>query len=383
LAEVAQQVDDPDDRSLVGESHDTRPAVVGAVAAHQHDLVAHTDRAHHGRASVDEFVEGCRTLVDGGHDNRDAREFGPRGGDEHANYRGQIDIGPEFGRLAAIGWSYRDRLARDDDVWNAVGRKPTTLSYAEEARVALADAEDTSYWFRHRNRAIARLAKRVGVQGALWDVGAGNGAVAAYLHRQGFDVVAVEPGTTGAAIAGGRGVETVIAGTLEELALPPASLRAVGLFDVIEHLEVPGQMLGEIARTLTPGGWLLVTVPAYSWLWSDADVHAGHYRRYNRRSLDREVLAHGFRRRTTKYLFHSLVPAVLLGRVARSGTRRHADECDSLERLIAELRPRNRVTRALAATVFAVEEAVDRIVLVPFGTSVLGAYERQPGGGSA
>jgi SAM-dependent methyltransferase len=282
---------------------------------------------------------------------------------------------PELDRLEAEhGWRYRESLVERDAVWHAE-RGRARLSYPDAIRSALAEIEDSSYWFRHRNRAIARVADRAAVTGAVWEIGAGNGAVAAYLQQDGRAVVVVEPDPQGAAVAALRGVGTVIVGRLEALGLPEASLTAVGLFDVLEHLAEPNQFLDEVARVLAPGGVLLVTVPAYPWLWSRADVDAGHQRRYTRRSLDAEVTRHGHRRISSQYLFHCLVPAILVGRVAPCRLGRYRDP--SLEHTMTQLRPRNRLLAAAAAGVFAGEYVLDARWPLPFGTTVLAAYERE------
>jgi SAM-dependent methyltransferase len=224
---------------------------------------------------------------------------------------------------------------------------------------------------------VTELARRSGVRGAIWEVGAGNGAVAVHLQRSGFEVVAVEPSMAGARTAFERDIETVIAGTLEDIRLPTSSIAAVGLFDVLEHLPAPGEILAEVARVLTPGGALLVTVPASSRLWSHADVVAGHFRRYTRRSLNAEVLGHGFQSRHSQYLFHSLVLAVFVARVLRSTTDGEgADRNHDVDALVAQLRPRRGPLGYLASGVLAFERALDRIRPLPFGTSVLAAYTR-------
>lgn len=285
----------------------------------------------------------------------------------------------ELARLEEHGWSWREHLVRRDGVWCTGDSRVRPVSYPENARRALAATEDASYWFRHRNRAVTDLMQRIGVRKAIWDVGAGNGAVAVHLQEQGFDVVAVEPSATGARTAFDRGIDTVVAGALEDLGLPDSSIGAVGLFDVLEHLAAPSALLSEVARVLSPGGTLLVTVPAFSRLWSHADVEAGHFRRYTRQSLDAEVLGHGFRSRHSQYLFHSLVPAVFVGRVLRStahGEGGGTDGSHDVDALVAQLRPRRRSLRSLAAAALAVERALDRLRPLPFGTSVMAAYTR-------
>ena len=115
-------------------------------------------------------------------------------------------------------------------------------------------------------------------------------------------MVLIEPSAGGAEIAHHRGVPSLCA-TLEQLRLPDACLPAIGMFDVLEHLENREQALTEIRRVLIPGGHLLLTVPALSSLWSGFDVAAGHYVRYNKRSLGAELERHGFEIQQLGYFF--------------------------------------------------------------------------------
>lgn len=63
------------------------------------------------------------------------------------------------------------------------------------------------------------------------------------------------------------------------------SQDVVLLLDVLEHLEDPVLALRNAAASLRPGGWILLTVPAYPWLYGDWDRRLGHFRRYTARML--------------------------------------------------------------------------------------------------
>jgi 2-polyprenyl-3-methyl-5-hydroxy-6-metoxy-1,4-benzoquinol methylase len=272
-------------------------------------------------------------------------------------------------------WSLQTAFTQRDGIWWPKSGPAERVSYPDEGHRAIAEVEDASYWFRHRNRAIARMAAQRQLGGALWDIGAGTGVVAAHLQRCGVAVIAVEPGPDGARVASDRGIATVVAGTLEQLALPEGSIAAVGLFDVIEHLERPAGLLQAASRVLRPGGTLLVSVPAYQWLWSHADDEAGHFRRYTVKRLDRDVVPCGFRRVRSQYLFHSLVVPLAIGRTLRSKLGR--DTGNSLEAAQNQLKPSSRLASGAITAVLAVEDAIDRWWPPAFGTSILAAYERE------
>ena len=59
--------------------------------------------------------------------------------------------------------------------------------------------------------------------------------------------------------------------SVEELPWPDGSFDLITCLDVIEHTPDDVVALRELLRVSKPGGWLLVTVPAYAALWSRHD----------------------------------------------------------------------------------------------------------------
>ncbi len=146
------------------------------------------------------------------------------------------------------------------------------------------------------------------------DIGGGNGFVAAALVQAGFPTVVVEPGKVGANNAKRRGITTVICATFEELNLRPETVPAVGLFDVLEHIENDSAFLRYCHDRLVTGGILYITVPALTALWSDEDCLAEHYRRYSLRHLSRELASAGFHIEFATYFFQWLPLPIFLFR---------------------------------------------------------------------
>ena len=160
------------------------------------------------------------------------------------------------------------------------------VSYAADGHAACFQVEDGSFWFKHRNNCIASMVARHPFSGLMLDVGGGNGYVAQRLLSEGHEVMLLEPGPDGARNARiERGLPHVACSTVEGAGFRPGSFGAIGLFDVIEHIEKDRDFLAGLAPLLAPGGRIYMTVPCHQWLWSAADVHAGHFRRHTRDSM--------------------------------------------------------------------------------------------------
>ena len=200
-----------------------------------------------------------------------------------------------------------------DGIWRCKAASP--ISYPEWGNEACFEVEDVSFWFQHRNVCILEVIKQYPPSGPLFDIGGGNGFVAKAIQDVGFEVVLLEPGASGCHNAQRRGIQNVVCAGLEDAGFAPASIAAVGLFDVIEHLEDDRKFLEMVRSHLWPNGRVYITVPAYRVLWSHEDVNAGHFRRYSRQALRDVLNDSGFGVEFLTGFFQYLPPAILAGRV--------------------------------------------------------------------
>jgi SAM-dependent methyltransferase len=202
----------------------------------------------------------------------------------------------------------------EDGIYYAIGSE--AISYPGEGNEACFEVEDRSFWFRHRNACIVEMLRNfppVG-KGSIFDVGGGNGFVAKGLMDAGWDVVLVEPGPAGAGNAKKRGLEHVVCGTTHSAGFKNGSLPAIGVFDVVEHIEDDLGFLRHLHDLLEPGGMLYLTVPAYNFLWSHEDVDAGHFRRYTLGALEKKLCEVGLETVFGTFIFGFLPLPVFLFR---------------------------------------------------------------------
>jgi len=279
----------------------------------------------------------------------------------------------EILRLESLGW--RAAPVESDGV-RYLRRDGAQVSYPRDVFDTLIVDGGQGFWLDARANAVGALCRQAQLS-ALWDVGAGSGAMAKRLVAHGVEVVSIEPLPEGAREIAEMGA-AVFCGTLEDLELPSASLPAIGLFDVLEHLNDPRPLLLETARVLVGGGWLFVTVPAYKWLWSAEDEALGHYRRYTSGGIRTTLESAGFTVLTSRYLFASLVPVAALLRALpyRLGLQRAKPEA-VLARNASRLQPGAAVNR-VAAAVLSAESQVARRVHLPLGLSVIAVARAVP-----
>jgi SAM-dependent methyltransferase len=188
------------------------------------------------------------------------------------------------------------------------------ISYPDEYNELCFEVEDNSFWFIHRNNCIIEMIKnyRSSSDGLIFDIGGGNGFVAKGLLNAGLEVVLVEPGPAGAMNAKKRGVPHVICATTHTAKFKPGTIPAIGVFDVVEHIEDDIGFLNHLWELLIPGGMLYLTVPAYQLLWSQEDVEGGHFRRYTLSNLKKKILHSGFDISYSSYIFSYLPLFVFL-----------------------------------------------------------------------
>lgn len=132
--------------------------------------------------------------------------------------------------------------------------------------------------------------------------------------------------------------------------------------DVLEHIEDDLAALNEWRRVLRPGGEVVLTVPAYQWLWSEHDESLHHFRRYTASGLHALCNHAHFTVRTRTYIITLFFPIIVGYRAIRHFIKpKHSTSYVMLPAWL------NWVFTKLVQ----LEGILVKTINLPFGTSVL------------
>jgi SAM-dependent methyltransferase len=201
------------------------------------------------------------------------------------------------------------RLKRESD--SVLGREYRKI-FAEEERY---------WWYVGRRSILKRILSRSlpGRARVAVDVGCGTGMNFTVLQEYADTLSGVDTSPVAVAYCRQRGFSQVrqLERVGDPLPYDSASVDLVTLFDTLEHAADDHFLLREAHRILKPKGLVILTVPAYPFLWSEHDMALKHYRRYRRAPLVGELRRHGFRVRKASYCITAFFPVIVLYRVGK------------------------------------------------------------------
>lgn len=238
-----------------------------------------------------------------------------------------------------------------------------------DAYLEMTETEDRHWWFSGRRTVLAHLISnfKLPSNARILEVGSGTGGNLQMLSSFG-QVSALEMDAAARLIAsektGGRyDIRSGFCPT--DIPFSGEKFDLICLLDVLEHIDEDVETLIAVKGLLAEGGRVLVTVPAYRWLWSAHDDFLHHKRRYSTTELRQKAAAAGLQPVKISYFNTILFP---LAAIVRLKDRLLGNSSTSGSNIPPA--PINQLFTAL----FSGERFLLAKTNLPFGVSLLGIF---------
>jgi len=132
--------------------------------------------------------------------------------------------------------------------------------------------------------------------------------------------------------------------------------------DVVEHIKNDKKIIDQFHKKLKNSGLLMLTVPAFNFLYSKKDIALKHYRRYNLNEI-KELITSKFKYKKLTYynffLFFPIVIPIILFKIL------NVQFIDSVEKTP------NVIVNKLFYYIFNLEKFLIKFINFPFGISLI------------
>lgn len=230
----------------------------------------------------------------------------------------------------------------------------------------LAELEEHNFWFCFRNKLILWALQTYSPKlKSFFEIGCGTGFVISAVAKQFPEAFlsGSEYLEEGLVYARQR-LPNIEFQQMDARKIPyKAEFDAIGVFDVLEHIEDDIGVLNQIFKALKPSGMVYITVPQHRWLWSSVDECACHVRRYNVNDIHLKICQAGFEIKLSSSFVTTLLPIMFVSR----WLQRNKIEMDIND--VAGLRI-NPILNFIFEYLLSIELVLIRLgVILPFGGS--------------
>ena len=186
--------------------------------------------------------------------------------------------------------------------------------------------EETYWWFVARRRLVCDLIDRLAMPARtrLLDVGCGTGANLKAFDKN-FERVGIDMSSAALGFCQQRGLDSLVQAKIEHSGMERDTFDIVTALDMLEHVDDDMVALSELWRVSKPGGFLLITVPAFGFLWSEHDEALHHRRRYTVAELESKLTSAGFCVTRISYFLATLFLPILIARIIQNITKRRIE----------------------------------------------------------
>lgn len=163
-----------------------------------------------------------------------------------------------------------------------------------------------------------------------------------------------------------------IVGDANNIPITACNFDLVLCLDILEHLNDDVGSIKESLRVLKEGGYLIITIPAFQFIWSSHDIINRHKRRYNRESLSSITEGNSISLEFFSYWnFFLFVPAVILKIIKRT---KDGDR----NKLASDFKKVPSAINILFSKILKLEnKIIESNGSFPFGTSIVAVLKKE------
>ena len=197
---------------------------------------------------------------------------------------------------------------------------------------------------------------------SILEIGCGSGGNLSFLSKYG-ELHAMETDDFAIKNAKSKKICEVRKGMLPDNIPYAKSFDIICLFDVLEHIQDDKLSLQAIYKYLNSNGKIILTVPAYMFLWSGHDIASHHKRRYTKNQISMLLKSAGFKKCYSSYYFSILF--TILGPI------RFIQRLFNINNVKHDIRKENRFLNYLMIKIFSIESKLLPYFSLPFGVSIV------------
>ncbi|MDD2890031.1 MAG: class I SAM-dependent methyltransferase [bacterium] len=225
------------------------------------------------------------------------------------------------------------------------------------------ELESKHFWFKGRRIILSKSLKNIvkSKDIKILDGGCGTGGNTSCLANHGI-VFSADNSRIAIQFAKGENKRLVVS-TIESLPFKQNTFDIIVLLDVLEHIKSEDFAILTIKKALKNKGYLIITVPAFNFLWSSHDKASHHKRRYTYATLKKTLQRAGFRIEKLSYMSFFLFPFICMIRIMRNFC--------FLNKTTSDLVPINNILNNALTSLYYIEAWLLGHISFPFGTSLL------------
>jgi SAM-dependent methyltransferase len=184
--------------------------------------------------------------------------------------------------------------------------------------------ENTYWWFQGRKHILFKMIRHYDLlkngKARVLDIGCGTGLILQGISGESC-AIGVDFSAKALSFCEKRNLKNLVRGDVRDLPIATSSVDLVLALDLLEHIEDDKGLMNEIRRVLRPEGYLLATVPAHRYLWSEHDEALHHYRRYSKTDFRDLVKKEGFTLIKYSYVISLTFLPILIFRLIQKACR--------------------------------------------------------------